>query len=65
VTLVRLPIGVKTASEQLKQMNEIYASIKEWLSSPHIDLATRRDIAENTHLAAGGTGSGDSLVTFF
>jgi epsilon-lactone hydrolase len=40
------------ASEQQKQMNDLYASIKEWLSQPGIDLATRRDIAENAHLAA-------------
>jgi epsilon-lactone hydrolase len=40
------------ASQQLKQMNELYASIKEWLSKPDIDLPTRRDIAENAHLAA-------------
>jgi acetyl esterase/lipase len=32
-------------------MNELYASIKERLSNPDIDLATRRDIAENFHLA--------------
>jgi monoterpene epsilon-lactone hydrolase len=40
------------ASQQLNQMNELYASIKEWLSKPDIDLATRRDIAESAHLAA-------------
>ena len=40
------------ASQQLKQMNELYTSIKEWLSRPDIDLATRRDIAEKVHLAA-------------
>ena len=40
------------ASEQQKQMNELYASIKERLSNPDIDLATRRDNAENFHLAA-------------
>jgi len=40
------------ASEQQKQMNAFYASIKERLSNPDIDLATRRDIAENFHLAA-------------
>jgi acetyl esterase/lipase len=40
------------ASEQQKQMNALYASIKERLSNPDIDLATRRDIAENAHLAA-------------
>jgi epsilon-lactone hydrolase len=39
-------------SEQQRQMNELYASIKERLSNPDIDLATRRDIAENFHLAA-------------
>jgi acetyl esterase/lipase len=40
------------ASEQQKQMNELYASIREWLSKPDIDLATRRDIAETVHLVA-------------
>jgi monoterpene epsilon-lactone hydrolase len=40
------------ASEQLKDMNELYASIKERVSKPDIDLATRRDIVENLHLAA-------------
>jgi monoterpene epsilon-lactone hydrolase len=40
------------ASKQQKQMNALYASIKERLSNPDIDLATRRDIAENFHLAA-------------
>jgi epsilon-lactone hydrolase len=40
------------ASEQQKQMNELYASIKERLVNPDIDLATRQDIAENFHLAA-------------
>ncbi len=40
------------ASQQLKHMNGLYASIKERLSKPDIDLATRRDIAENLHLAA-------------
>ena len=40
------------ASEQQKQMNELYVSIREWLSKPEIDLATRRDIAETVHLAA-------------
>src|SRR5262249_13450514 len=45
-------IGVKMASPQLKQMNKRYTSIKEWLSRPDIDLATRRDIAEKVHLAA-------------
>ena len=40
------------ASQQLKQMNELYATIKEWLSKPDIALATRRDIAETVHLAA-------------
>jgi len=43
---------MKMASKQLKQMNELYASIKEALSNPDIDLATRRDIAEKVHLAA-------------
>jgi monoterpene epsilon-lactone hydrolase len=41
------------ASQQLKHMNELYASIKERISKPDIDLATRRDIVENLHLAAG------------
>jgi hypothetical protein len=40
------------ASQQLKHVNELYASIKERLSKSDIDLATRRDIAENLHLAA-------------
>ena len=40
------------ASPQLRHMNELYASIKERVSKPDIDLATRRDIVENLHLAA-------------
>jgi monoterpene epsilon-lactone hydrolase len=40
------------ASQQLKQMNELYASIKERVSKPGLDLATIRDIVENLHLAA-------------
>jgi epsilon-lactone hydrolase len=40
------------ASKQLKHMNELYASIKERVSKPDIDLATIRDIMENLHLAA-------------
>jgi monoterpene epsilon-lactone hydrolase len=40
------------ASQQLKHMNELYASIKERGSKPGLDLATIRDIAENLHLAA-------------
>ena len=40
------------ASEQQKQMNELYASIKERVSKPGLDLATIRDIMENLHLAA-------------
>ena len=40
------------ASQQLKHMNELYASIKERVSKPDIDLATTRDIVENLHLAA-------------
>jgi acetyl esterase/lipase len=40
------------ASKQLEHMNELYASIKERLSQPNLDLATTRDIAENLHLAA-------------
>jgi hypothetical protein len=43
---------MKMDSEQQKQMNALYAAIKERLSHPDIDLATRRDIAENFHLAA-------------
>ena len=34
------------ASQQLKQMNELYASIKERLSKPDIDLATRPKVHE-------------------
>src|ERR1700730_2833668 len=33
-------------------MNELYASIKERVSKPGLDLATIRDIMENLHLAA-------------
>jgi len=40
------------ASPQLRHMIELYASIKERVSKPDIDLATRRDIVENLHLAA-------------
>ena len=40
------------ASKQLKHMNELYASIKERVSKPNLDLATNRDIVENLHLAA-------------
>jgi monoterpene epsilon-lactone hydrolase len=40
------------ASEQLKHMNDLYASIKERMSKPDVDLATLRDIVENLHLAA-------------
>src|SRR6267378_8573479 len=40
------------ASKQMKQMNEIYASIKARVSKPGLDLATNRDIVENLHLAA-------------
>ena len=40
------------ASKQMKQMNELYASIKERVSKPGLDLATNRDIVENLHLAA-------------
>jgi acetyl esterase/lipase len=40
------------ASKQLKLMNDLYASIKERMSKPDLDLATNRDIAENLHLAA-------------
>jgi acetyl esterase/lipase len=37
------------ASQQLVHMNELYTSIKERISKPDIDLATRRDSAENLH----------------
>src|SRR6266404_9812042 len=40
------------ASKQLKVMNELYASIKERVLKPNLDLATNRDIVENLHLAA-------------
>jgi acetyl esterase/lipase len=40
------------ASKQLNQMAELYASIKERMSKPNLDLATTRDIVENLHLAA-------------
>ena len=40
------------ASKQMKHMTELYASIKERLSKPDVDLATIRDIVENLHLAA-------------
>jgi monoterpene epsilon-lactone hydrolase len=40
------------ASQQLKHMNELYASIKERISKPNLDLATMRDIVENLQLAA-------------
>jgi acetyl esterase/lipase len=40
------------ASEQMKHMNELYASIKERVSKSALDLATNRDIVENLHLAA-------------
>jgi epsilon-lactone hydrolase len=40
------------ASAQAKQMNELYASMKERVSKPDLDLATIRDIMENLHLAA-------------
>jgi acetyl esterase/lipase len=40
------------ASTQLKLMNDLYASIKERVSKPGLDLATNRDIVENLHLAA-------------
>jgi acetyl esterase/lipase len=36
----------------MKQMNELYRSIKERASKPGLDLATIRDIVENLHLAA-------------
>ena len=38
------------ASTQLKQMNELYASIKERVSKPGLDLATMRDISEGLHV---------------
>ena len=40
------------ASKQLKLMNDLYASIKERVSKPGLDLAANRDIVENLHLAA-------------
>jgi len=40
------------ASQHLTHMNELFASIKERISKPDIDLATRRDMVENLHLAA-------------
>ena len=40
------------ASRELKLMNDLYASIKERVSKPGLDLATNRDIVENLHLAA-------------
>ena len=40
------------ASKQLKLMNELYASIKQRMTKPGLDLATNRDIVENLHLAA-------------
>ncbi len=40
------------ASQQLKLMNDLYASIKERVLKPGLDLATNRDIVENLHLAA-------------
>jgi monoterpene epsilon-lactone hydrolase len=40
------------ARKQLKHMNELYASIKERMSKPNLDLAMNRDIVENLHLAA-------------
>ena len=40
------------ASKQMKQMNELYRSIKDRVSKPGLDLATNRDIVENLHLAA-------------
>src|SRR6266403_2974867 len=43
---------VTMASKQMKQMNEIYASIKERVSKPGLDLATNRDIVDNLSLAA-------------
>jgi acetyl esterase/lipase len=40
------------ASKQLKLMNDLYASIRERVSKPGLDLATNRDIVENLSLAA-------------
>jgi hypothetical protein len=40
------------ASKRMKNMNEIYRSIKERLLKRGLDLATTRDIVENLHLAA-------------
>jgi acetyl esterase/lipase len=48
------------ASKQLNRMAELYASIKERLSKPDLDLATTRDVAENLHLA----GSEPEAVTY-
>ena len=42
------------ANAQQKQMNELYASIRERLANPDIDLATRRDIAEKVERTRGG-----------
>ena len=47
------------ASEQQKQMNELYASIKERVSKPGLDLATIRDIIENLHFGRHRTRGGD------
>jgi acetyl esterase/lipase len=40
------------ASEQLNRMAELFASVKERVSKPNLDLATVRDIVERLHLAA-------------
>jgi hypothetical protein len=40
------------ASKQLKQLTELFASLRERASKPDLDLATRRDILENLHVAA-------------
>jgi epsilon-lactone hydrolase len=40
------------SSQQLAQMNKLYASIRQRISKPNLDLVTIRDIVENLHLAA-------------
>jgi hypothetical protein len=44
--------SVAMASRQSNDLVSFYASIVGRLSKPGIDLATRRDILENLHLAA-------------
>jgi hypothetical protein len=38
-------------NQQLMQMKSLFASIKERISNPNVDLATARDIVESLHLA--------------